>query len=133
MRLWERTERAPTGCLEWQGPVDGKGYGRVDGGKLAHRVAYRLAKGDPGPLCVLHTCDNPPCINPEHLWLGTRGDNNRDAAAKGRHAGMNATHCPNGHEWTAENTYQRPGRGISRDCRACIRARAAKYKRGKAA
>jgi hypothetical protein len=61
--------------------------------RLAHRVAYQLATGTtladepklrPGSVCVLHTCDNPPCCNPAHLRLGTQGENVRDAAAKGR-------------------------------------------------
>jgi hypothetical protein len=54
---------------------------------LAHRVAYQLDYGPEGldELCVLHRCDNGLCVNSRHLFLGTRGDNNRDMAAKGRH------------------------------------------------
>ena len=78
----------PNGCFVWTGRKFRREYGLFHwGGKarLAHRVAWALANGDPGDECVLHKCDNPPCVNPEHLFLGTRGDNNRDAYAKGRH------------------------------------------------
>ena len=51
----------------------------------AHRMAWIIAYGSiPQGLCVLHRCDNPPCVRPDHLFLGTKGDNNRDCVAKGR-------------------------------------------------
>ncbi len=50
----------------------------------AHRVLYAEEVGDPGDLYVCHACDNPSCVNPEHLWLGTAGDNARDREAKKR-------------------------------------------------
>jgi len=63
-------------------------YGLIDfEGKpqMAHRIAYRLATGrDPGELSVCHECDNPPCCEPSHLWLGTHKENMLDMAAKGR-------------------------------------------------
>lgn len=87
--VWERVAKgAFDECWPWQGGVNSKGYGqmRVNYKQLpAHRIAYIDATGiQPGELCVLHRCDNPPCCNPAHLFLGTRGDNNRDCAAKGR-------------------------------------------------
>lgn len=121
-----------TGCWEWTGYRE-KGYGRFRG-QLAHRIAYKRATGrDPGSLFVCHVCDNPPCVNPEHLWLGTNRDNQSDASIKGRARGQDATHCVNGHEYTPENTYWKPGKIAQRTCRTCIRAWVAAYKRRKKA
>lgn len=64
-----------------------KGYGefRFKGKvSLSHRIAYMIARKDPKGLCVLHRCDNPPCCNPKHLFLGTRRDNVDDRHEKGR-------------------------------------------------
>ena len=78
----------PGGCWGWDGYTDGFGYGRIQhGGKVqqAHRVAWTLFNGAiPDGLCVLHRCDNPPCTNPDHLFLGTKKDNMADAMTKGR-------------------------------------------------
>ena len=57
---------------------------------VAHRVAFELVNGF-APECVMHACDNPPCVNPAHLLPGTRADNNRDMKAKGRHAADTGT------------------------------------------
>lgn len=79
----------PAECWPWTGTRNDLGYGilRVTGKNVrAHRFAYELASGRPIPvgLEVCHRCDNPPCCNPAHLFLGTQGDNVRDAASKGR-------------------------------------------------
>ena len=76
-------------CWEWKASRTFDGYGnyRLNGGmRKAHRVAYAFYNGAeiPAGLCVLHRCDNPACVNPSHLWLGTRTDNNADMKAKGR-------------------------------------------------
>jgi hypothetical protein len=80
-------------CWEWKSSLDSRGYGRVwfDGKmQLAHRVVYRLVIG-PIPegegyhgTCVCHKCDNPRCVNPAHLFLGSNADNMHDKKAKGR-------------------------------------------------
>ena len=79
-------------CWEWQGTKNQKGYGRVCfriNGKerkvAAHRLSYALTHNlDPGHLMVCHACDNPSCINPNHLFLGTAKDNYWDSKSKGR-------------------------------------------------
>ena len=83
---------AETGaCVECSGYRNKSGYGRsrFQGKKrLAHRAAWESAFGPVPPgMCVLHKCDNPPCINPAHLFLGTIADNNADCVAKGRNRG----------------------------------------------
>jgi hypothetical protein len=75
------------GCHEWIRGKDKSGYGMFyANGKTykAHRVAYFMNKGDPSELCVCHSCDNPSCVNPSHLFLGTVQDNNQDRHNKGR-------------------------------------------------
>lgn len=79
---------APTdgGCREFTWRRDRDGYGRI-GDALAHRVVWAHHHGPiPPGLSVLHTCDNPPCCEIDHLWLGTPLDNTRDMIAKGRGA-----------------------------------------------
>ena len=85
-RLWAKTQ--PQGdCLVWIG-ARSRGYGHISVQtkmRLVHRVAYELAYGAiPDGLDVLHTCDNPSCVNPDHLRVGTHTDNMRDMQNKGR-------------------------------------------------
>lgn len=81
--------KSQSSCWLWLGAKTSAGYGEVTiQGKtwLAHRFSYLYHKEeDPGPLFVCHTCDNPPCVNPYHLWLGSAKDNLRDMCYKLRH------------------------------------------------
>lgn len=88
--FWPNTKlNETTGCIEWQRGKGSFGYGSLIGanGKSikAHRMAWELTKGKiPGGMEVLHSCDNPPCCNPEHLFLGTQKENLEDMTKKGR-------------------------------------------------
>lgn len=84
-----RRSRPNGECIEWFGSTTKGGYGLIREGAtnvLTHRAAWQIKNGDiPDGLRVLHRCDNPPCINTAHLFLGTQSDNMLDMAAKGRH------------------------------------------------
>ncbi len=97
-RLWSKAKRSETGCLDWQGRLDKDGYGKFmislprliknkqeQCAMRAHRLAYELTHGPiPSGLLVLHSCDNPRCVEPSHLTAGTQLQNRRDAVARGR-------------------------------------------------
>ncbi len=89
--LADRVVVTENGCAEWISPRLRQGYGRIKiAGKniLVHRLSYELSIGPiPEGLCVLHRCDNPPCCNPDHLFLGTNTDNIHDSMNKGRPRG----------------------------------------------
>lgn len=84
-KLLSRCERDPkTGCLVWMGARTGAGYGASEQ-KSTHRLSWEQAYGPiPEGLLVCHKCDNRPCIEPTHLFLGTPGDNTQDCRDKGR-------------------------------------------------
>jgi len=80
-------DKTDHGCWEWNATLHTTGYGmiRVNHKQiLTHILSWELHHGDRNGLCVLHKCDNRKCVNPEHLFLGTRLDNNKDRDSKGR-------------------------------------------------
>jgi hypothetical protein len=92
-RFWALVRVSGEGdCWLWSGAKCDRGYGNVRWGPRgktkqlkAHRLSFEYANGKiPDDLCVLHKCDTPLCVNPAHLFLGTRADNNADKVAKGR-------------------------------------------------
>ncbi len=93
LRFWSKVDRRDAKeCWLWTAGVGRSGYGLFwDGEKVrtASRMAYLFAKGDPGNLQVHHTCDNPLCCNPDHLWAGSQLENMRDMLSKGRHRHVN--------------------------------------------
>lgn len=125
-------------CIIWWKGFFANGYGVIKRrGKTmkAHRMIYEECFGMiPEGMVVRHTCDNPPCVNPAHLLLGTPKDNMRDKMERGR-AGMVGrkpkTHCKHGHEYTPENTRyaDKPHKNWkgekvtyrARQCKTCLR------------
>jgi hypothetical protein len=102
-KFWSNIDKSggPDSCWEWQAGKSTQGYGKyrlpIVGPQLAHRIAYYLTyKILPADLDVCHHCDNPPCCNPSHFFLGTNKDNLSDAARKGRfhqHQGADNYHA----------------------------------------
>lgn len=129
LRFWSKVKkRKGKRCWEWQGSRQEKrgGYGQFRTSKprkynRAHRWIYQqVFKVTLKPKeLVCHKCDNPPCVRPSHLYLGTNKDNTSDKVSKGRHL---ASHCRRGHKYTKENTILwSNGYGIARRCRICTR------------
>ena len=89
-RFWSKVRKTDT-CWIWTAGLQGSngyGYFRIseqDGNVVAHRYSYELSNGlIPSGMLVCHTCDNPQCVNPNHLWLGSHKDNSCDAVNKKR-------------------------------------------------
>lgn len=135
--LSDRYDINDTGCWIWRGaPTATNRYGMASIGPrddhlviYAHRLSYMVYHGDPGWFQVLHRCDVPLCLRPDHLFLGTAATNIRDAVAKKRHRNQNTgrTHCRNGHLLVGENL-RIDSTGFRR-CVTCRRKYLASYRR----
>lgn len=104
-----------TKCWAWKGGGKGNGYGNLNvKGKniTAHRRSYSLFCGDiPAGMDVCHACDNRWCVNPEHLFVGTRSENMADCKTKGRTAGGNRKHLT---AWQVQEVMRRLNAGVPR-------------------
>jgi hypothetical protein len=113
-----------SGCWLWIGGATSAGYGviTIQGEQVyAHRMSAHQYKGFDlnSPLHVLHKCDNPCCVNPNHLFIGTNRDNQQDRQRKGRsrNQNTNTSHCKRGHLYVGDNLII-DYRGY-RSCRTC--------------
>lgn len=138
-RFWARVDRdrEQWTCWLWTGAVTSPGYGaiyRCGGGMrsankmgLAHRAAWQLTFRSPIPpgMNVLHRCDEPLCVNPSHLFLGTASDNMHDMVSKKRHATTHRrqTHCRRGHPRIGEGArvFMHHGYAECQTCREIMR------------
>jgi len=130
-RFWSKVDvKGADDCWLWTGYCGYWGYGRLPfrwEGRIASRYSYYINIDEDfnRELFVCHSCDVPACVNPAHLWLGTTKDNMQDMASKGRGNSQKKTHCPQGHEYTPENTYIRLGKtktcNTKRVCLICKR------------
>lgn len=126
-RFWPKVfVRGPDECWPWTAAKLKSGYGLLGSDhkgveRLAHRISWMLATGKPVPreLCVLHSCDNPSCVNPLHLRVGTHAENTADKMSRGRYRSATAakTHCPDGHPYAGENLIRQGNRRMCRTCR----------------
>lgn len=140
-RFWQHVEqRGPDECWSWTGSTIRQGRGWLWNGRkkvTAPRIAWEIHHGRPlaDDLCACHSCDNPNCVNPAHIWAGTNRDNQLDSRQKGR-AYPNSPVCQNGHSFTPENTYTYPetsklrGRRYCRICKTNRNRRASGTKSG---
>lgn len=110
-------------CVEWTGARTSTGYGAVRHGsksQLVHRVEWERHFGPiPPGMFVCHSCDNPPCCNIEHLFLGTPMDNVRDMIAKGRQRHPKKDHCHRGHPLAGSQARVRLTASGARECLEC--------------
>lgn len=135
--FWARVNRrGENDCWEWTGSrlrLDGRGAFSRDGVRMtASRASLVMHSGqapDSREWFACHTCDNPPCVNPSHLWWGTRSDNVRDSVEKNRKGLFSKLTCQNGHPITPENVkyyYLKDGGIKTKTCNICVQEQ---YKR----
>ena len=132
-RFWAKVERrGPDECWPWIGakiPKDGRGTfylsrRQTSAPRVAIVIAQKSSLGQKDFAC--HSCDNPNCVNPNHLWVGSNSANLRDASQKKRLPAQQKTHCVNGHAFAGYNLlFNKRGQ---RQCRTCKNAQARDYK-----
>ncbi len=136
-RFLSKINKINDGCWLWTGATRGSNgfmYGMFhlkNEIHSAHRFSWmlwkgKLAKTEERELCVCHKCDNPLCVNPEHLYIGTHKQNMQDKAVKSRYLDKMKKECKRGHEYTVKNTYISK-QGL-RHCRECHRIREAQIR-----
>lgn len=116
--FWRHVQKTAS-CWIWKAATVGHmKYGATRRG-LAHRLVYAaMVAPIPAGMLVCHRCDNPRCVNPEHLFLATPLENMQDMIAKGRDRKAPAvTHCKRGHSFDEQNTYRKNGRRMCKECR----------------
>lgn len=126
-RFWTLVDRSDgdDACWPWLSGKNPAGYGRfrvhpktylATRWLMSHLLGRPLRYDAELKEFVCHRCDNPPCVNPAHLYIGDGFTNMQDCSQRGRHHWAKKTHCPQGHEYTPDNIYMSGGR---RNCRAC--------------
>jgi hypothetical protein len=134
-RFWSFVEKgSERECWAWLGCKTHNGYGQVrfDGrARRAHRISWVLANGRSTTLLILHSCDNPSCVNPSHLREGSAAENTADMMERGRQRFSNTTHCKNGHDVVAEGSTRlakfSQGR-VAKICKRCELERTQRYR-----
>jgi hypothetical protein len=115
--------RSDDECWPWTGSRNRKGYGTLRNNYrplYATRVSWSLfhQREWPEGKIACHTCDNPSCVNPQHIWPGTNSENQLDKLRKGR-AYNNGSHCPRGHAYAGQPVYPSDKKAGLRRCRSC--------------
>jgi len=119
-RFFGKVRKTKT-CWFWKAFAHPSGHGMFrhkDRMVYAHRISFVFHKGEPKNL-VLHKCNKPSCVNPDHLYDGTRSQNGLDSVKAGTHFEAAKTHCKRGHPFSKENTYKYENH---RTCRKCWKA-----------
>lgn len=122
-RFWAKVQKGDEDeCWPWTGSSNAQGRGAISVGgrvRVAPQVSWEISHGAPFPTgkVACHSCDNPSCVNPKHIWAGTQRENLIDCRDKGRIKQKPQQFCVNGHDKSGANGYAISGRGVA--CRIC--------------